>query len=74
MSYQLSSHHRSNHNTAHTGTLSQNIPDTCLPTQLSEERYNTFGEDDEGKMGSRIAMIDATHTQKPQPAYNLPYA
>ncbi|KAI9271944.1 hypothetical protein BDA99DRAFT_308823 [Phascolomyces articulosus] len=83
MSSHLSSHHRSNLNTTHGGTLSQNIPDTYMPTLLTEERYTTFGDDDDdGKMNSRIAMIHTTNTitsnnsttnmmtQKPEPAYN----
>ncbi|KAI7856721.1 hypothetical protein BDC45DRAFT_502144 [Circinella umbellata] len=69
MSSQLSSHHRSNLHTTHGGTLSQNIPDIYLPTLPAEGRYISFGEDDERKMGSQIAMINATYTQKPQPSY-----
>ncbi|KAI8141719.1 hypothetical protein BJV82DRAFT_160385 [Fennellomyces sp. T-0311] len=48
------------------GTLSQNIPDTYMPSMLSEDR---FVYDEEHKMGSRIAMVT---TQKPEATYANP--
>ncbi|KAI9489598.1 hypothetical protein BDB00DRAFT_770390 [Zychaea mexicana] len=69
MSSHLSSHNQANLNTT-PGTLSQNIPDTYMPTLLNDERYNVFGEDEEAKTSSRIAMITTASTPKPEPSYS----